>query len=121
MNLMNDPTSVGQALSFLFFQVDSSAARWTSSSSSSMGREVISNGANQDLGILASVKQVELCDISCGAAAPENALIGAPGPNGKYSATPSIMGNGSPNSFLVGNGVFDLPVTGATRQSKVKK
>ena len=32
MNLMNDPTSVGQALSFLFFQVDSSAARGTSSS-----------------------------------------------------------------------------------------
>jgi hypothetical protein len=128
MNLMNDPTSVGQALSFLFFQVDSSAARGTSSSSYAMGREVNSNGANRDLGILAtgwkllgSGKQMELCDISCGAAGPENSLIGAPDPNGKYSATPSIMGNGSPNSFLVGNGVFDLPVTGATRQSKTRK
>ena len=84
MNLMNDSTSVGQALSFLFFQVDSSAARGTSSSSYAMGREVNSNGANRDLGILAtgwkllgSGKQMELCDISCGAAGPENSLIGA--------------------------------------------
>ena len=125
-NLLNNPKSIGQALSFLFFQVDNGTTGILSSSSA-MSRDVNSNGTYKDMGVVAtgwkllgSGKQMELCDIGCGAAGPDNTLIGGPGANGKYSSNASLAGNGPHNPFLVGKAVFDLAVTGVTYQSKIQ-
>jgi hypothetical protein len=126
-NLLNNPTSVSQALSSLFFQVDNGTTTATLSSSSAMNRDIHSNGTYQDLGVsatgwkeLTSGNRMELCDIGCGAAGPSNTLIGGPGANGKYTSNSSITGNGPHNPFLVGNAVFDLAVTGVTYQSVIR-
>ena len=125
-NLLNNPKSIGQALSFLFFQVDNGTTVGTLSSSSAMSRDVNRSGTYEDVGVVAtgwkllgSGAQMELCDIGCAAAGPDNTLIGGPGANGKYSSNASIAGNGPHNPFLVGNAVFDLAVTGVTYQSKI--
>jgi len=126
-NLLNNPLSVGQALSFLFFKVDNGTTAGTLTSSSAMSRDVKGNGTYKDLGtiatgwkLLGSGNLMELCDIGCGAAGPANTLIGGPGANNKYSTNSSIAGNGPHNPFLVGNAVFDLAVTGVTYQSKIQ-
>lgn len=127
INLLNNPISVGQALSFLFFQVDNGTTIGTLSSSSAMSRDVYADGTYNNLGgiatgwnLLSSGNRMELCDIGCSAAGPSNTLIGGPGTDGKYSSNPSIVGNGPHNPFLVGNAVFDLAVTGVTYQSKIQ-
>jgi hypothetical protein len=126
-NLLNNPTSVAQALSFLFFQVDNGTTAGTLTGSSAMNRDVHADGTYKDLGVTATGwdllsfgKQMELCDIGCSAAGPSNTLIGGPGSNGKYSSNNSITGNGPHNPFLVGNAVFDLAVTGVTYQSTIQ-
>jgi hypothetical protein len=125
-NLLNNPTSVAQALSFLFFKVDNGTTAGTLTSSSAMSRDVNADGTYQTTGVIAtgwnllgSGNQMELCDVGCNAAGPSNTLIGGPGINGLYSSNPSIVGNQPHNPFLVGNAVFDLAVTGVTYQSKI--
>src|SRR4051794_4910150 len=126
-NLLTNPSSIGQALNALFFQVDNGTIGGTLSSSSAMSRDVNANGTYKDMGsistgwkLLGSGTRMELCDVGCNAGGFFNTLIGGPGANGNYSANSTIAGGGSQNSFLVGNAVFDLAVTGVTYQSKIQ-
>ena len=126
-NLLNNPTSIAQTLSSLFFQVGSSTTVGTLSGSSALGRDIHSDGTYQDMGVAAtgwnlssSGNWLGLCDTGCGAPGSSNALIGGPGANGSYASNSSLTGTHQYNPFLVGNAVFDLAVTGVTYQSTIQ-
>lgn len=119
-NLLNNPSSLYQALGFLFFQVDNGTTAGTLSSSSAIKRDILGNGTYTDSGtvstgwkLTSSGSQMELCGVGCGSGTG-NTLVG--GPN--YSGTGSIS-TFAHNPYLAGNAVFDLAVTGVTYQSKI--
>lgn len=136
-NLLEDPASVGQALSGLAFTVypplaPSDLASAALLSSEALWREVHRSGAFTDLGIQPTgwaldtsgliqpgLRLCVLCT-DLGAVGPERLILGPPGPAGIYDkANGSIAGNPPHNPFLAATATYSLFVAGVTAASTI--
>ncbi len=129
-NLQVNPISVGQALSDLFFTIDTGQTSGTLIHSSGMERTIAVGGSFTDGGTVGtgwslSTSIVDsntglLLDVLGTAIAPAHTIIGPPDGSNVYSnANSSIAGNGSNNPFLALSASFTLSVPGVTADSIV--
>lgn len=136
-NLLENPASVGQALSGLAFIVypplaPADLASAALLSSEALWREVHRGGAFTDLGIQPTGWALDtsgliqpglsLCVLctGLGAVGPERLILGPPGPTGLYdNANGSIAGNPPHNPFLAETATYSLFLPGVTAASTI--
>lgn len=126
-NLQANITDVAQALSDLFFTIDTAA---TATLTNSSGQEItVAGNGTATLGAVVATgwplddaggPSFHLNVLAAGGAGPAHLILGPPGPGGVYTnANGSIAGNGPHNPFFNQTATFTLSIPGITANTIV--